>query len=333
MATKTLKDNVVRKQNTGEQIVVWTLFAILLIYAISMIAILGWGAMNSLKSNNDFRYGNDGANNMLGLPILNADVYDNSIEAFFRFENYKIFFQDFKITDNGHKETYMIFFGTKEYTSHVDAGFGTMLVNSLLFAGGSAVVGVLVRAVMGYMCAKYAYKFSKVIYATMIVVMALPIVGAYPGEIALLRDLGLYDNWVGNFIQKFSFTGMYFLVFFEYFKGMPDTYKDAAEIDGASQWTVMTQIYMPLAITIIGSVFLIFFVQWWNDYSTIRMYMRTHPTLSYGIYYNTIHIPKMSGGVPVQLASCMVLALPVLILFLCFKSKIMGCMTLGGIKE
>ncbi len=306
----------------------WVVFALLLIYVVSIIAVLGWGMLTSLKSKNDFRY-ND---NLLGFPTLDEDDYFNSVDAFFKLDNYRIFFEDFRITNDNHSESFDIYFGTQSRVTTVDADFWEMLGNSVLYALGNSLLQTFVIAVTAYLCAKYNFALSKILYTTVIVIMALPIVGAYPAEITLLRNLNLYDSWVGNFIQKFSFIGMYFLVFYEHFKGMSNTYRDAAEIDGASHFTVMSRVYLPLASKMFGSVVLVRFVFFWNDYSAIRMYMRTHPTLSYGIFYNTIAKP-MSGGLPVQVAACMVLAIPVLIIFVLLNEKIMGNMTLGGLKE
>ncbi len=319
------------KPSTGDKlstVIKWVVFVLLLVYVISIIAVLGWGLLTSLKSKNDFQY-ND---NLLGFPNLDEDDPFNSVEQFFKLENYKSFFKDFRITNDNHSESFEVWFGTQNRVTTVDADFWEMLGNSILYALGNSLLQTLVITVTAYLCAKYDFRLSKILYTTVIVIMALPIVGAYPAEITLLRDLNLYDSWIGNFIQKFAFVGMYFLVFYEHFAGMSNTYRDAAEIDGASHWTVMTRVYLPLASKMFGSVVLVRFVFFWNDYSAIRMYMRTHPTLSYGIFYNTIAKP-MAGGLPVQVAACMVLAIPVLIIFILLNNKIMGNMTLGGLKE
>ncbi len=356
---KLFSSGVSGKRDGGAKVLVATLFILLIVYVLSLVLVLGWGVLTSLKSSADFNINK----NLLGLPTvsqgqitdekredLNNDEsriekyfnYVNSKDELFKLSNYKKFFEEFRINDGNHSESFSILFGTVDKTTHVGkdhgegqgyyADFWDMLINSLIYSLGGSFVQTLAISVMAYMCAKYKFRFSKIIYTMVIVLLALPIIGAYPAEISLLRDLGMYDTWWGNFIQKFGFIGMYFLVFYETFDGMSDTYRDAASIDGASQWMVMTRVYMPLAIKMFGSVMLVRFVFFWNDYSGIRMYMRTHPTLSYGVFYNTIAQP-MGGGIPVQVAACMVLAIPILVLFICLQEKIMGSMTLGGLKE
>lgn len=128
---------------------------------------------------------------------------------------------------------------------------------------------------------------------------------------------------------------MYFFVYYAFFGGLSNTYREAAELDGASEMTILLRIYFPLAMKMIATVFLIQFVALWNDYQTPLLYLPTHPTLSYGVYLVAIDPPsgiKLSD-VPHSVSACMMLALPILIVFVIFKDKIMGNISLGGIKE
>lgn len=319
-----------KKDNVAVKIAVIILGALLIVYSLSIIFMLLWGLLSSLKSDNDFM------KNLLGLPTINNPEWfdrvndpDSSYKTLFWLENYVLVIQRFNFPASTS-----FFVGNREVTHTTENNFFGMLLNSAIYAFGNGFVQAIIPAIMAYMCAKYQYKFSKVLCMTVIVVMTLPIVGAYPSELTLLRNLGLYDTWVGNFIQRCSFMGMYFLVFYEFFKGMPDTYSEAAEIDGASQFTVMFGIYIPLAAKIIGSVFLIRFIFFWNDFSSIELYMPTHPTLAYFIYALGAG-KKISNDMttnPRKIAACMILALPTLILFLILHNKVMGSMTLGGIK-
>ncbi len=321
-------------KGVGTKIVIGILFAFLMFYVALMVFAIGWALNTSLKSQVDFNT----FKNVLGLPNISGinpntgkyleAIQKRSLDAL-KLGNYQTVIDTFKVVDN--PPNYYVWFGTVQKAPTVDAGIGVMLVNSIVYALGNSIIQVIALTTMGYMCAKYDYKFSRFLYVMVIVLMSLPIIGAYPAELTLLRNLNLYDTWYGNAMQKFGFTGMYFLVFYEYFKSTPDTYREAAEIDGASQLTVMLQIYVPMALKTIGSVILVRFVFHWNDYSSIRMYMPTHPTLSYGTFWNTIVKPQ--GSTPVKMASGMLLAVPIIVIFIIFQEKIMGSMTLGGIKE
>ena len=127
---------------------------------------------------------------------------------------------------------------------------------------------------------------------------------------------------------------MYFFVYLAYFKGTSEVYREAAQLDGASQMRVMTMIYFPLAVKIISTVFLIQFVALWNDYQTPLLYLPTHPTLAYGVYYVSYEafVPAFYHT-PVRISGLMLLAVPLIIIFAVFKDKLMGDISLGGIKE
>lgn len=313
-----------RISGNGMKIAVGIICAVLILYLLSIVVMLLWGFLTSLKSESDF------IDNVLGLPkTIKGDEY-SSYYTLFQFKNYTDVIRQFHYTADTS------FYSGQKLVQHVsEQNFFTMLMNSLLYSLGNGFLQAIIPAIMAYMCAKYPYKFSKAVYMVVLIVMTLPIVGAYPSELLLLRNLGLYDTWYGNFIQRCSFTGMYFLVFYEFFKGMPDTYSEAAEIDGASQFVVMFRVYMPLAAKMIGSVLLIRFIFFWNDFSSIELYMPTHPTLAYFIYL--LPSGKLSndfgGKVTIVISACMILALPTIILFLLLHNKLMGSMTLGGIKE
>ena len=312
-----MKNVTVKKRQkisgTAVKIVIGMVCAVLIAYMLSMIFMLCWGLLSSFKSQDDF------AMNVLGLPKINAPWKGKD--------------------DPRSSYKYLVQFKGSKLVSHTrQQSFFTLLSSSVLYAAGNGFLQAIIPAIMAYMCAKYAYKFSKVVYMVVLVVMTLPIIGAYPSELILLRNLGLYDTWYGNFIQRCSFTGMYFLVFYELFKGMPDTYSEAAEIDGASQLVVMVRIYLPLAAKMIASVFLIKFIFFWNDFSSIELYMPTHQTLAYYIYLlSTNNTPETTSDVPVTtpliISACMILAVPTIILFLALQNKLIGSMTLGGIKE
>ena len=97
----------------------------------------------------------------------------------------------------------------------------------------------------------------------------------------------------------------------------------------------MAKIYLPMAVKMIGSVFLIKFIFFWNDFSSIKLYMPTHPTLAYFIYLlpSGQFTNDFAATNPIIISSCMVLAIPTIVIFLALQNKIMGSMTLGGIKE
>ena len=188
---------------------------------------------------------------------------------------------------------------------------------------------------MAYLCAKFSeFKSISIFYYVALVAMMIPSVGTYPAEISILQNLGVYDTYLGFILQKSYYCGTYFFIFFAFFKSLAGSYMEAAEIDGASQYRIFFQIVLPLISTTFFTIALIQFVAAWNDFRTPLLYMPTKPSIAYGVYRLThIQAPAGMGTVPVRVAASMLLALPILVLFLFFKDKLMGNISMGGLKE
>lgn len=312
------------------------ILAILIVYALSLILIMCWGFITSLKANTDFISGNVLLFPNVGTPgmdLPNGQHFLSGQEALF-FGYYTGIFNLFKI-DSIQMDYYSAIFGKIEGPASTTYTFGNFLVNSIVYSGICSFVHAFVAFTCAYLCAKYKFRFSEFIYVVMLVVMAIPIVGSSPSMISLLRNLAIYDTYFAMIALNFNFTGVYFFVFHAHLSGLSNTYVEAAEIDGASQMQILISIIFPLCAKVFFTVFLLQFIQTWNDYQTPLLYYPNHPTLAYAIFKMNI---QSNGGmdilsVPSKIAGCMVLAIPVFALFVAFNKMLMGNLTMGGIKE
>lgn len=209
-----------------------------------------------------------------------------------------------------------------------------MFGNSLLYAGGCALVSTMVPCVIAYLVARYNFFLGKIVSMIVLITMAVPIIGALPSEIKMVDNIGLLDSVFGLYVLKANFLGIYFLVFYAQFKGIPKDYTEAAEIDGASEWYIMGGIIFPIAIGTITTVMLLMFISFWNDYQTPMVYWKSHPVLAYGLlrFVKVGSGGKGLGTIPVKLATMLVVAFPIIVLFGIFNKKIMANMSIGGIK-
>ena len=278
------------------------LFTCMLIYVLFLVYLMFWGINTSLKTVGDF---ND---NVLGLPSQMT------------FDNFTTIFNNFYIRVN-------------ENGVLVPKYIEDMIINTILYALGGAFIQTFVPCVVAYAVTRFNFKFNAVIKGIVIITMILPIIGSAPAEIELLRNLGLYDSIIGNWIQKFHFLGMYFLVFTAAFEVIPKDFAEAAYMDGASEFKLFTKIMFPIVSTVFTTVLLINFIGLWNDYQTPMLYLPTHPTLAYGVFDLSRTTINELNNVPARMAGCVILLVPILIIFIAFRKKIMGNLTLGGVKE
>lgn len=297
MSMNFIKKKLKEWQINPVSVICWV---ILLLYSFMFIYLFIWGGMTSFKG------------------ILEFSKDPLSIPEEWHFENYKTAFDYF----------YVRLSGINEYVY-----LEQMALYSIIYAGGCAFMQTLATCIVAYATARFDFKLSKIIYATVLVLMVLPIIGALPSEIQLTKNLGLYDTLFGPLILKFNFIGMYYLVFYATFRGVSKAYTEAAKIDGASNMRIMTQIIFPLIKNTFLTIMLINFVAYWNDYQTPMVYIPSYPTMAYGLYlYNFSTISAISDT-PMKIAGCMIVFLPILIVFIVFQKRLMGNISMGGVKE
>ena len=209
-----------------------------------------------------------------------------------------------------------------------------MLLNSLLYAGGSGVVSVITACLASYILAKYSYlKWVRGLWVIVLITNYLPISSSLAANIKLLTDLGLYDSLLGVIFWQCGAFGYIFLIYYATWKSVSWSYAEAAFIDGAGHFRTMLLIMWPMTRTIFGVLFIQQFITLWNDYMTPIIYLPSYPNLSYGAYQFQFSVADVNIATPpIQIAGLLMLALPVFILFLIFRNKLMGSLTLGGLK-
>ncbi len=299
---RTAKEEAKREKQNREHFTPTTIImlVVLIVYTLTIILLLLWSLMTAFKNQSDFRL------NIIGLP--KEWIWNFS----FVFNKFTVAIQ----TETGERLV----------------GMGEMYLNSILYSVGCAFFATFVPCITSYMCARFPYKFSKVVHTTVIITMILPIVGALPAEINMAKTFGLYDHVWGLWIMKANFLGMYFLVFYGIFKSMPMAYTEAAKIDGAGNLTILFRIILPLVKTTFFTVMLINFITFWNDYQTPLIFMPSHPTVALGMYYMSKTVDNALSTVPMRMTGAMMLLIPILVVFLLTHKRLLGNLTMGGIK-
>lgn len=274
---------------------------LLVTYTLVLLGLLIWALLSSFKSAEDFLF------NPLGLPEK------------FTLENYRLVFEASTLPSTT----------TDTYFTIWDQ-FG----NSVMYAVGSAFFRVAATTIVAYCTAKYKHWISTVIYNTVLVTLALPIVGNMPSLLQITHTLKIFDTFQGMFIMNFYFNNIYYLVIHAAFRNLSWTYAEAAFIDGASHLRVFVRIYLPMVINLLGVVFLLFFIEIWNEYQTPMVYLPSFPTISYGLY--TISRGGQTGSLiiepPLVIATGVFSFAIIFAIFMVFREKLMGNLTEGGIK-
>ena len=211
----------------------------------------------------------------------------------------------------------------------------TFYYNTILYSLGGAICVTLVPCLVSYIVSKYGKKFKILnIYTTIVIVcMSIPLVGSTASELQIAYKLKMIDQFWGQWFMKSYFLGMYYLVFLASFKTIPDSYMEAAKIDGAGNFSIMVRIMLPLVKNVFFTILLIKFIELWNDYQTPLLFLPHRPTISFALFKFTNSFDYTLSNATMQLAGCLVVFVPILIIFIIFQKRIMGNISMGGLKE
>lgn len=295
---KRLKKNL----NTATVII----FSLLLIYIISIMLLYVWAFGTSLKTNGQFR--KDIIGWVPGWPWE------------WSWGNYPKAIKEIKVN--------VILKNRPQYVY-----FGTMLFNSALYTLGGTLVHNLTTWLVAFLISRFSrYKLSKILFTVNIALMTIPVLGTLPATLAIYKALGWYDSYSFIIFNNIGFTGVNLLYYAAFIKGLGNEYYEAAYIDGAGNFTCMVKIAFPLTASMFAVLFLLGAITRWNDYMTMLIWMPNYPTLAYGIYKTGVSNATALSFPPLQISVCVVLMLPMLLLFFLFQDAIMGNLRLGALK-
>lgn len=297
-----MMNSIVRRKHRKTSPLFVIVFVILIIYVVVLLIPLIWGLFISFVSRDAY---SDYLHNPLTLPTS------------YSFMNYINGFNDFNIKPVG---------------SYVEQNIFEILGQTLIYSVSCSLAATIVPCICAYASARFNFKFGKLIYGIVIATMAIPIVGNLPSEIVVAQRLNIFDNLWLFWIMKANFLSIYFLLFHSIFKGIPMAYTEAAKIDGAGNFKIMINCIMPFSLGTMGIVFLLNFINFWNDYQIPYYYLPSYPVVGTAVFNFSLHTEKF-GGIPQLIAMIFIVAIPIIVLAIIFNKKLMGNLSDGGIKE
>jgi len=163
------------------------------------------------------------------------------------------------------------------------------LFNSIWFSGILAIAQTIVSALTGYAFARYQFRFKKLLFVLILVSFIVPtpiILIPRFMMIATVQDtigVPLIGTVVPQFVMGFFGQGVnsaiLILIFYNFFKMIPNVLFEAAKIDGANALQQFWHITMKMRLSTIVIVFLFIFVWNWNETYVTGMLVRNNVTL------------------------------------------------------
>lgn len=211
---------------------------------------------------------------------------------------------------------------------------GEAFMNSLLLCFACPTAMIVSTTCAAYALSKFEFYGKKTLYFLHILPMLVCITGSTSTLYMFFNDLQIYDTFFAMIWSNAGGTGMNFLLVYALFKNVSRTYMEAAEIDGASDFTVFVQIMVPQAVGIIGTLWMLSFIGIWNEYASYQLFLPSHPTVSTALVFiqNNVTQGLYASHYPEFFAAIMISIIPVIVIFLAFQEQIMQMSLGGGIK-
>ena len=151
-------------------------------------------------------------------------------------------------------------------SSYADGVFWHWMLNTALYAGGGALLSVVVSALTGYALAKFEFRGRATLFNLLLAgVLVPPVVLALP-QYLLLAKFGLTNSyWSVLLPSVLSPYGIYLARIYA-MSAVPDEVIESARVDGCPEGTLFTRIAVPMMTPGLVTIFLFQFVAVWNNF-------------------------------------------------------------------
>ncbi len=290
---------IIKQKLNASTIIFSIVFLFLFIYAVMLCFPLVWGLIASLKTG-----GKDGdwTVGLFALPV-NWNV-----------ANYWKAFESLKVTEGG-----------------VTTTFVEMLFNSVWFSVGSAWISMEFTAAFSYVLNKYKFAGRGFLYGLALFMVSVPIGASMMSTYRLIHGLGLSDSPL-ILVTAMNVYGMNLILTYSYWTNISWTYAEAAQIDGAGFYYTYFKIMRPQVMPMMLTLAILAFISKWNDYMNPMLYLEKMPTLATGLYRYRLNLERGMGEYPRLFAGMIIGMTPVMIVFAIFSDRLLGKVSMGGIK-
>lgn len=215
-----------------------------------------------------------------------------------------------------------------------DQPFGRNIFNSVLVSTTVVFFSLLLGVTAAYALGRIRFRGRGLLLFTILSVSMFPQVAVLSGMFEMVAFFGLYNNMGGLAISYMMLTLPFTVwVLTAFMRELPKELEEAAIMDGATPWTVITRVYMPLMWPALVTTGLLAFIAAWNEFLfaltfTLTNEERTVPVAIALISGASVHeLPW--GNI---MAASVIVTIPLIALVLVFQRRIVSGLTAGAVK-
>lgn len=215
-----------------------------------------------------------------------------------------------------------------------DSGIGRSFLNTVLVVVSALVLVMLLGAMCAYVLGRFEFFGSRAIYYLMLAGLTFPVFLAIVPLFFVLRNFGLLNTLQGLTLTYVAFA-LPFTVFFMYpfFRALPDEIAEAAELDGAGEWTTFFRVMLPMAKPGLASVASFNFLGLWNQF-LLPVALNTNPD-NYVLSQRMASFASQANyaiNYGALFAAVVITVVPVLVVYIFFQRQLQGSVSAGTIK-
>jgi multiple sugar transport system permease protein len=215
--------------------------------------------------------------------------------------------------------------------------FSKLMDRFPLYIWNSAKLTAIIVFVQIVTATTGAYAFSKLhwkgrdsLFLLYVVSIMIPLQAIIIPQFIIVRNIGLYDTHLALILTG-AFTAFGTFLIKQYFMTIPDSYVEAAHIDGADEFTIFFRLMLPLAKPVIATQIIFSFRFFWNDFFAPFIYLTSQnlKTLPLGMADFATETYTYVGP---QLAASFISIIPVMIIFLAAQKYFVEGVAASGVK-
>jgi raffinose/stachyose/melibiose transport system permease protein len=212
-------------------------------------------------------------------------------------------------------------------------GFSVYFRNSLFVTALKVPLGVFIASLAAYSLAKLQFRFRSHVFLFFLLGLAIPIQVALLPLVILMRALGLINTLWALFPPYIAFgLPLHIFILRGFFRGIPDELRDAARLDGASEWEIYWRIMIPLSTPALATVFVIDTLATWNEFQVALVMLSSAAVRTVPLGLQNFQ-GQYSSNYPGLTAGILIAILPVLIVYVVFQRYLVSGLTAGALKE
>ena len=205
-------------------------------------------------------------------------------------------------------------------------------MNTVIFTGVTTALMLVVIVLAAFAFSRLDFAGRDLLFTAFLSLMMIPNELVIITNFVTITNLGLRNTFTGLILP--SVTSVFYIYLLkENFDQIPDDLYKAAKVDGCSDFHYLTHVMIPICRPTIVTVVLLKIIECWNSYVWPRLITDNQ---LYFLVSNGIQEIRENGfgreNVPAMMAAVVVISIPLIILFLIFRRKIMEGVSRGGTK-